>query len=91
MDLNLGSRCPYTCIRYQCVISDDGRGVQEMYVNPVLVADGLTYERAAILSWLSQHGTVSPVTGETLQHTRLIPDWSMETAVRVSRERKASK
>lgn len=40
---------------------------------PVIAADGHTYERAAIEAWLLLNAT-SPVTGEFLQHMRLVPN-----------------
>lgn len=41
--------------------------------DPVIAADGHTYEKAAMQKWLQQHHT-SPVTGETLTHVRLVPN-----------------
>ena len=40
---------------------------------PVIAADGHTYEKAAILDWLDRH-TFSPVTGDFLIHTRVVPN-----------------
>lgn len=39
--------------------------------DPVIAADGHTYERGAMDEWLTQH-TASPVTGNMLAHTKLI-------------------
>ena len=50
---------------------------QEM-VDPVLTMDGQTYERAAILAWLAKSAT-SPMTGEPLQSTRLVPNVAIKT------------
>ena len=41
--------------------------------DPIIAADGHTYERIAMQKWLLQHN-VSPVTGVQLRHTRLIPN-----------------
>lgn len=41
--------------------------------DPVIAADGHTYERDAMQKWLAEHGT-SPVTGHTLEHSMLIPN-----------------
>ena len=41
--------------------------------DPVLAADGHTYEREAIERWL-ENNDESPVTGGILRHTRLIPN-----------------
>ena len=40
---------------------------------PVIAADGYTYERAAIEGWL-QDNSVSPVTGDFLAHMRIVPN-----------------
>ena len=41
-------------------------------VDPVIAADGRTYERTAMEDWLQHH--TSPVTGDQLLHTRLVPN-----------------
>ena len=41
--------------------------------DPVIAADGHTYERAAMQSWLVLHQT-SPVTGAALSHAKLVPN-----------------
>ena len=41
--------------------------------DPVIAADGHTYEKAAMQSWL-KHRHTSPVTGATLAHSKLIPN-----------------
>lgn len=48
--------------------------------DPVIAADGLTYERAALEQWLASLGALkprSPVTGELLAHTHLLPNLAM--------------
>lgn len=47
--------------------------VQEVMTQPVIAADGHTYERKAMQEWLQHHNT-SPVTGSTLAHMRLVPN-----------------
>ncbi len=42
-------------------------------VEPVIAADGHTYERVALEDWLLQNNT-SPVTGGLLAHTRIVPN-----------------
>ena len=49
----------------------------------VTAADGYSYERAAIASWL-QHSTASPVTGKPMQHKRLVPNVLLRQAMAVS-------
>ncbi len=46
--------------------------LQVVMVEPVIAADGHTYEKAAIKAWLLDN-TTSPVTREDLAHMRLIP------------------
>ncbi len=48
-------------------------------MDPVVAADGESYERAAIEAWLSEHGAVSPATGMPLQHTALVPNHSLRS------------
>lgn len=47
--------------------------VQEVMTEPVIAADGHTYEKKAVQEWLQRHNT-SPVTGSTLAHMRLVPN-----------------
>jgi len=54
--------------------------LQVLMVEPVIAADGHTYEKAAIETWLQQH-TVSPVTGDFLAHTRIVPNVLIKSAI----------
>ena len=49
-------------------------------INPVIAADGYTYEKDAVepLLLLSD---ISPVTGLTLQHTKLTPNLAISCAI----------
>lgn len=47
--------------------------LQALMHDPVVAADGHTYERHAMEQWLQRH-TVSPVTGTELRHLRLFPN-----------------
>jgi hypothetical protein len=47
---------------------------------PVLCADGHTYERAAVTDWLATHDT-SPLTGEPLAHTQLVPNYALRSII----------
>ena len=49
--------------------------------DPVCTADGFTFERATIREWLESHST-SPLTGETLEHTMLLPNMLVRSMVR---------
>ena len=46
---------------------------QVLMTDPVIAADGHTYERAAMQKWLKEHNT-SPVTGVALLHPKLVPN-----------------
>lgn len=49
--------------------------------DPVVSADGYTYERAAISKWF-ETSRKSPVTGQTLPHTDLVPNHSVRTLLK---------
>ena len=51
----------------------------------VIAADGYSYERSAIASWL-QHSMASPVTGHPLHHTRLVPNVLLRQAMAMSKD-----
>ena len=51
---------------FECPISG------ELMVDPVTCADGHTYERSQIATWLRSHDT-SPKTNEPLAHASLTP------------------
>jgi len=53
----------------------------ELLEDPVVTADGQTYERHAITSWLASHST-SPLTGDRLEHTRLTPNVMARSLIR---------
>ena len=48
--------------------------------DPVLCADGQSYERAAIAAWLAAHGT-SPVTGAPVDRD-LTPNFTLRSILR---------
>lgn len=49
-------------------------------MDPVIAADGFTYERSAIEDWLSRKGT-SPMTNQPLVHCFLTPNLTVRNAV----------
>jgi len=53
---------------------------QVLLVDPVVAADGHTYERSAAELWLHTQVT-SPVTGALLPHTRLVPNVIIKGAI----------
>jgi hypothetical protein len=48
----------------------------EPMIDPVVAADGHTYERAAIARWLSESDK-SPLTGSVLAHKELVPNYML--------------
>lgn len=57
--------CPITC---------------DIMVDPVFTADGETYERAAITTWLKENNT-SPKTNEILEHKSLTPNRALKSQI----------
>ena len=56
------------------------QSVQETMVDPVIAADGKTYEKEAMQRWL-QHNTTSPCTGAVLKHQRLVPNMLVKAII----------
>ena len=50
--------------------------------DPVVAADGMTYERHAITRWLDAGNTVSPVTNAVLDHTMLSTNQYLRSCIR---------
>ncbi|CAD7700374.1 unnamed protein product [Ostreobium quekettii] len=50
--------------------------------DPVVAADGFTYERSSIEEWLVQNGK-SPMTKQPLLHKELVPNLTMRAAIRL--------
>jgi hypothetical protein len=53
---------------------------KQLMTDPVLAADGITYERAEIERWM-QTSNVSPVTGKALSHKELTPNSRLKAAI----------
>ena len=53
---------------------------QIVMLDPVIAADGRSYERAAITNWLAQHDT-SPYNGLVLDHKLLIPNIHLKNII----------
>lgn len=58
----------------------------EIMKDPVLAADGRSYERAAILEWF-QYSSLSPMTGEALSHENVIPNLNLRALIQDWREK----
>lgn len=59
---------------------------QEVMQDPVVAADGTTYERSAITAWVLAHGT-SPLTRAPLSVDRLLPNRSLRSMIEAARAR----
>ena len=55
--------------------------------DPVMAADGFTYERAAIADWLARGNATSPMTGAGLESTALVPNLAVRSAAAVVKRR----
>ncbi|XP_065666377.1 sterile alpha motif domain-containing protein 14 isoform X5 [Hydra vulgaris] len=53
----------------------------EIMVDPVIAADGFTYEKKSILSWFSSGKVTSPMTNIPLSHTELVPNRSLKNVI----------
>ena len=60
----------------------------EIMRDPVLAADGFTYEREAIADWLSRGKTTSPTSGAPLAHTMLTPNHLVKSMIAEYKESK---
>ncbi len=54
--------------------------MQALMTDPVVAADGHTYQRSAMQDWM-QHNAVSPVTHEKLGHARLYPNMVIKNCI----------
>lgn len=69
------SSSPHTPLRTSiCPIT------HEIMEEPVICADGHSYERKAIAEWLSQNKT-SPLTGAKLPHMELVPNHALRNLI----------
>ena len=50
------------------------------FCDPVIAADGHSYERSAIEAWLQHHNT-SPLTNLQLPHKHLVPNRAIKSAI----------
>jgi len=53
---------------------------QKVMRDPVLCADGHSYERAAIAAWVDEHGT-SPLTGAHVSSEDLVPNHALRCII----------
>eukprot|EP01056_Protomagalhaensia_sp_Gyna25_P005305 Protomagalhaensia_sp_Gyna_25__5304@NODE_662_length_2894_cov_93_294221_g517_i0_p2_GENE_NODE_662_length_2894_cov_93_294221_g517_i0NODE_662_length_2894_cov_93_294221_g517_i0_p2_ORF_typecomplete_len274_score30_43Ubox/PF04564_15/1_8e15zfNse/PF11789_8/1_9e07zfNOSIP/PF15906_5/0_054Rtf2/PF04641_12/0_051zfC3HC4_2/PF13923_6/0_069_NODE_662_length_2894_cov_93_294221_g517_i06661487 len=67
-------------VNFACPITKD------VFVNPVVAADGYTYEAEAIMDWLKR-SNISPVTGIRLQSLQLMPDSLLADILRIQKSK----
>ncbi len=74
---------------YRCPIT------MEVMKDPVIAADGVTYEREYIQEWFIQQknsfgrnnaDVISPLTGKTMVHTNLTPNIKLRQAIEIWKE-----
>ena len=58
---------------------------QELMEDPVVTADGHTFERKEVAAWLGRRN-ISPLTGEPLPHTGLVPNVVLRGLIQEFRE-----
>lgn len=61
----------------------------EIFNDPVVAADGYTYEREAILSFFQEYGTISPVQRVWMPSDRLIPNLCLRRYLDAEKKRRA--
>ncbi|KAI3493484.1 hypothetical protein L1887_41876 [Cichorium endivia] len=54
---------------------------QEIMQNPMVAADGFTYEEEALKGWLDNGHTTSPVTNVELANSKLVPNLALRSAI----------
>ncbi|XP_069144096.1 U-box domain-containing protein 33 isoform X7 [Solanum lycopersicum] len=54
---------------------------QEIMQDPVVAADGFTYEAEALRGWLDSGHETSPMTNLTLSHKNLVPNHALRSAI----------
>ena len=60
--------------------ADPPLAVQELLDDPVVAADGHTYEKKHITEWLQKSDT-SPMTNERMEHKHLIPNLALRAVM----------
>uniref|UniRef100_A0A1D1Z3A9 RING-type E3 ubiquitin transferase n=1 Tax=Anthurium amnicola TaxID=1678845 RepID=A0A1D1Z3A9_9ARAE len=53
----------------------------ELMLDPVIVASGQTYERSFIQKWLDNGLRICPRSRQTLNHTNLVPNYTVKTLI----------
>jgi hypothetical protein len=56
---------------------------KEIMIDPVICADGFTYDRPSIQQWFDLGHDISPITGQILTNTNLIPNRALKSTISV--------
>ena len=80
-DLPVAEQIPYD---YCCPLT------YELFVDPVITADGQTYERGFIQDWIDRGNNTSPITGLALAHTGLVENIALRNVVQEWKTERAS-
>ncbi|GMI73609.1 hypothetical protein like AT2G45910 [Hibiscus trionum] len=54
---------------------------QEVMLDPHVAADGFTYEAEAVRGWLDSGHDTSPMTNDKLEHSNLVPNLALRSAI----------
>ena len=73
-----GAVASFVLDSFQCPLT------MEVMRDPVFTADGQTYERTEIEKWFALGNRTSPLTGEELSSTNLLPNIVLRTVIRES-------
>jgi hypothetical protein len=73
-----GAVASFVLDSFQCPLT------MEVMRDPVMTVDGQTYERMEIEKWFALGNRTSPLTGEELPSTNLLPNIALRQAIRES-------
>ena len=73
-----GAVASFVLDSFQCPLT------MEVMRDPVITVDGQTYERTEIEKWFALGNRTSPLTGEELPSTNLLPNIALRKAIRES-------
>jgi len=82
--LEQGAKNPADAIIAQVTVPEEYRCsiTAQIMIDPVIAADGNTYEREAITAWLvTKNHNTSPLTGAVLEHKLLISNNAMKSSI----------
>jgi len=61
---------------------------KEIFNDPVIAADGITYERSFIEKWFLEGNLKSPVTGLTFDNKKITPNFALQKVLNLIKELK---